>query len=151
MPSQQILPITHHPQPSSYPFSGSNPSSILPSSSVSAGAMFLNIEDDPTSRLLISSSFEEEKVPFNPINKPILPKVSSYTTTSSSTSTTTGPAKTAKSFYQQQRRRRNASEDSLSSLSDGESRRSLGRDVGHAAAETFLLTRLTLKLLRYLG
>ncbi|KDP24366.1 hypothetical protein JCGZ_25662 [Jatropha curcas] len=28
---------------------------------------------------------------------------------------------------------------------------SLGRDIGHAASETYLLTRLTIKLLRYLG
>uniref|UniRef100_A0A2P2MVB8 Uncharacterized protein n=1 Tax=Rhizophora mucronata TaxID=61149 RepID=A0A2P2MVB8_RHIMU len=29
--------------------------------------------------------------------------------------------------------------------------RSLGRDIGHAASETYLLTRLTITLLRYLG
>ncbi|PON87945.1 Alpha/beta hydrolase fold [Trema orientale] len=153
MPSHQILPITHHHPPP--PFSGSNPSSILPTGPASADAMLLKLEnDDPTARLLISSSFEDEMASFKPI-KPLLPRASSYTTTTSSsaaasTTTTAAATATAKSFYQQ-RRRRIASEDSLSSLSDGEGRRSLGREVGHAAAETFLLTRLSLKLLRYLG
>lgn len=55
------------------------------------------------------------------------------------------------------RRRRVVSEPTLSSLSSpfafesNSRRRSFRRDVGHAAAETFLLTRLTLILLRYLG
>ncbi|KAH7650985.1 prenylcysteine alpha-carboxyl methylesterase protein [Dioscorea alata] len=55
------------------------------------------------------------------------------------------------------RRRRAVSEPTLSSLSSpfafesNSRRRSFRRDVGHAAAETFLLTRLTLILLRYLG
>ncbi|XP_062103276.1 probable isoprenylcysteine alpha-carbonyl methylesterase ICMEL1 [Humulus lupulus] len=54
-------------------------------------------------------------------------------------------------FAVKHRRRRTNSEDSISSLFDIEGRRSLRRDVGHATAETFLLTRLSLKLLRYLG
>ncbi|KAF4356840.1 hypothetical protein F8388_019499 [Cannabis sativa] len=132
MSSQQILPITQHQLSSSYPFSESNPSSISPGCSSSVDTMLLNVEDDPTARLLISSSFESEKASFKPI-KPLLPKIT-----------------TAKTSYQHRRRRTN-SEDSMSSLSDVESRRSLGRDVRHAAAETFLLTRLCLKLLRYLG
>ncbi|XP_077221396.1 isoprenylcysteine alpha-carbonyl methylesterase ICME-like [Tasmannia lanceolata] len=49
----------------------------------------------------------------------------------------------------QQRRRRVASEASLPSISSR--RHSFRRDVGHAAAETYLLTRLTFTLLRYLG
>ncbi|KAJ0985809.1 hypothetical protein J5N97_004165 [Dioscorea zingiberensis] len=53
------------------------------------------------------------------------------------------------------RRRRAISEPSLSSLSSASAsasnRPSFRREVGHAAAETFLLTRLTLILLRYLG
>ncbi|KAM6548207.1 hypothetical protein CsatB_019883 [Cannabis sativa] len=132
MSSQQILPITQHQLSSSYPFSESNPSSISPGCSSSVDTMLLNVEDDPTARLLISSSFESEKASFKPI-KPLLPKIT-----------------TSKTSYQHRRRRTN-SEDSMSSLSDVESRRSLGRDVRHAAAETFLLTRLCLKLLRYLG
>lgn len=49
----------------------------------------------------------------------------------------------------QQRRRRSASDISLTTLPSRQ--RSLRRDVGHAAAETYLLTRLSFKLLRYLG
>ncbi|XXG74313.1 hypothetical protein AAC387_Pa07g3069 [Persea americana] len=46
-----------------------------------------------------------------------------------------------------QRRRRLASDNPLRPAR----RTSFSRDVGHAAAETFLLTRLSFKLLRYLG
>ncbi|RWR85601.1 putative isoprenylcysteine alpha-carbonyl methylesterase ICMEL1 isoform X1 [Cinnamomum micranthum f. kanehirae] len=46
-----------------------------------------------------------------------------------------------------QRRRRVASDNPLRPAR----RTSFSRDVGHAAAETFLLTRLSFKLLRYLG
>ncbi|PKA48962.1 Isoprenylcysteine alpha-carbonyl methylesterase ICME [Apostasia shenzhenica] len=50
------------------------------------------------------------------------------------------------------RRRRAASEPHIASLSSRPAlRRSFSRDVGHAAAETYLLTRLTFILLRYLG
>ncbi|URD92843.1 Carboxylesterase family [Musa troglodytarum] len=50
------------------------------------------------------------------------------------------------------RRRRTVSEPSLRPLPSHTSRgRSFRRDVGHAAAETFLLTRLAITLLRYLG
>ncbi|XP_021669299.2 probable isoprenylcysteine alpha-carbonyl methylesterase ICMEL1 isoform X2 [Hevea brasiliensis] len=40
---------------------------------------------------------------------------------------------------------------SRSSSFVGSPRQSVSREIGHAAAETFLLTRLSLKLLRYLG
>ncbi|TQD75224.1 hypothetical protein C1H46_039265 [Malus baccata] len=95
-------------------------------------------EDDPTTGLLLYSNFEDEEknTPF----KPLLPRVSSYTTTSA-----------AAANNHQQRRRRTASDSSLSSHSDEGSRHSLAGDVEHAAAETFLVTRLSLKLLKYLG
>jgi prenylcysteine alpha-carboxyl methylesterase len=60
------------------------------------------------------------------------------------------------SFYQK-RRRRVASEDSLSFVSNGtssssnRSSSSFGRDVRHVASETYLITRLGLKMLSYLG
>lgn len=47
-------------------------------------------------------------------------------------------------------RRRSASDSSVSGHIMSP-RRSFGREVQHAAEETFLLTRLTLTLLRYLG
>ncbi|XXG83942.1 hypothetical protein AAC387_Pa10g1578 [Persea americana] len=49
----------------------------------------------------------------------------------------------------QQIRRRAASDTSLPTLRSRQ--RSFRRDVGHAAAETYMLTGLTFKLLRYLG
>lgn len=49
----------------------------------------------------------------------------------------------------QQVRRRAASDTSLPTLPSRQ--RSLRRDVGRAAAETYMLTRLSFKLLRYLG
>eukprot|EP00252_Welwitschia_mirabilis_P003011 TRINITY_DN13054_c0_g1_i1.p1 TRINITY_DN13054_c0_g1~~TRINITY_DN13054_c0_g1_i1.p1 ORF type:complete len:464 (-),score=73.45 TRINITY_DN13054_c0_g1_i1:359-1750(-) len=48
------------------------------------------------------------------------------------------------------RRRRTASDSSILRL-PSQARHSFREDVGHAAAETFLLTRLTFQLLRYLG
>ncbi|KAL5553537.1 hypothetical protein UlMin_040938 [Ulmus minor] len=106
--------------------------------------MFVKIEDDPSASLLVSSSFDDEKASSVPI-KPLLSRASSYSSTSPVVTTT------ANSYYQN-RRRRIASDDSLSSLSGaGDRRQSLSREVGHAAAQTFLLTRLSLKLLRYLG
>eukprot|EP01018_Ginkgo_biloba_P007736 Gb_22899 [translate_table: standard] len=49
----------------------------------------------------------------------------------------------------QQRRRRSASESNIPGLQSRQ--HSFRNDVGHAAAETYLVTRLTFKLLRYLG
>ncbi|KAJ7000655.1 hypothetical protein D5086_008571 [Populus alba] len=49
------------------------------------------------------------------------------------------------SFNQMQRRRVSGK------LAKPERQQSLSRDIGHAAAETYLLTRLTITLLRYLG
>ncbi|KAF3974759.1 hypothetical protein CMV_001938 [Castanea mollissima] len=99
-------------------------------------------DDDPITTTTNSLLFEDEKT----ISiKPLLPRTLSYTNTTTTTSTST--------TYYQQRRRRIASENSLSSLSSSapDRRNSFGHNVGHAAAETFLITRLSLKLLRYLG
>ncbi|KAK9276333.1 hypothetical protein L1049_005865 [Liquidambar formosana] len=132
--TSQILPISTHS------LSSSSSSTMSAISATTTGTMLLHGEDDPTTSLLISSSLEDEKT--MPI-KPFLARASSYTNT---TTASNG------NFYQQ-RRRRIASETSLSSFTDGGggSRQSFGRDVGHAAAETYLITRLTLKLLRCLG
>ncbi|CAK7326485.1 unnamed protein product [Dovyalis caffra] len=93
-----------------------------------------------TSTRLVSSPFEDETV----ISvRPLLSRTSSFAGTTTTTSSTS----------YQQRRRRVASENSLSCFSDDScgQRQSLAREVDHAASETFLLTRLSLKLLRYLG
>ncbi|KAF5751965.1 Alpha/beta-Hydrolases superfamily protein [Tripterygium wilfordii] len=130
MPSQ-ILPISiKHPQ-----------SSIGSPTSVSAADTLLlktEIIDDPATSLLISSSFDDET---SLSIKPLLPRTSSFNGTSAK----------ASSLYQH-RRRQTASDNSLSSLSDYNGRRhSVGEDVGHAAEETLMVTRLSLKLLKYLG
>lgn len=99
-------------------------------------------DDDPSSGLLISSRFEDESVANV---KPLLSRSSSFSSTSSHSMGNNANV-------HQKRRRRTASENSLSSSSSGGSRRSsLGEDVSHVASETFLVTRLGLKLLRYLG
>ncbi|KAF9626047.1 hypothetical protein IFM89_030715 [Coptis chinensis] len=88
-------------------------------------------EKQSSSVTLLPSSFNDEKLP-------ILSKDSNFVNSSFSTST-----------QNQQRRRKGPSNASFSpQLSRQQSFR---RDVGHAAAETFLLTRLTFTLLRYLG
>lgn len=98
-------------------------------------------QDDPiTSTRLVSSPFEDETI----ISvRPLLSRTPSFAVTTT----------TSSSASYQQRRRRVASENSLSSLSDESigQRQSLAREVDRAAPETFLLTRLGLKLLRYMG
>ncbi|XP_065633262.1 probable isoprenylcysteine alpha-carbonyl methylesterase ICMEL1 [Quercus suber] len=126
MPSQMILPITN-PHPSHSLLEKPNSTS----------------DDDPITTTTNSLLFEDEKA----ISiRPLLPRTLSYTNNNTTTTTTSAT-------YYQQRRRRIASENSLSSLSSSapDRRNSFGHDVGHAAAETFLITRLSLKLLRYLG
>uniref|UniRef100_A0A6M2EZF2 protein-S-isoprenylcysteine alpha-carbonyl methylesterase n=1 Tax=Populus davidiana TaxID=266767 RepID=A0A6M2EZF2_9ROSI len=98
-------------------------------------------QDDPiTSTRLVSSPFEDETIVSV---RPLLSRTPSFA----------GTTTTSSSASYQQRRRRVASENSLSSLSDESigQRQSLAREVDHAAPETFLLTRLSLKLLGYMG
>ncbi|XP_031273646.1 probable isoprenylcysteine alpha-carbonyl methylesterase ICMEL1 [Pistacia vera] len=132
MPSQ-ILPITQRPSEPSI-LEASPPTSMLIKPEID--------HDDPTTSLIISCQFGDDEKAVNV--KPLLSRASSYSSTSS-----------ANGSYYQHRRRRSGSENSLASLSDGSGggsrRRSFSKGVGHAAAETFLVTRLSLKLLRYLG
>lgn len=72
--------------------------------------------------------------------KPFLSRSSSYDSVSTS----------ATSKFCRLWRRRIASETSLSSL-PGSGRLSLRQDVRRAASDTYLVTRLSFKLLRYLG
>ncbi|KAG2706774.1 hypothetical protein I3760_05G118000 [Carya illinoinensis] len=137
-----ILPITNK-LPSHSSLEQLTPSS-MPASAFTSTMLLRGGEDDPTSSLLFSSSFEDDTA----ISQtPILPRALSYSPPTTAAANTISP----NCFYQQ-RRRRTASVNSLCPLSRGDDRRqSFGRDVGRAAAETFLLTRLSLKLLRYLG
>ncbi|KAG4951704.1 hypothetical protein JHK85_045571 [Glycine max] len=108
-----------------------------------------DMDDDPSASLLQHSppSFQEMS-----LNKPPLPRASSFTTTTATTTRSKG-SHTRHCFYQK-RRRRAASQDSLPSVSvdtasttttTTTTRSSFGRDV---ASETFLLTRLGFKMLR---
>lgn len=134
MPSQ-ILPITQRPSELLI-LEASPPTSVLIKPEID--------HDDLNTSLIISSQFDDDNKSVDV--KPLLSRASSYSSTSS-----------ANGNSYQHRRRRSASDNSLASLSDGSGggggsrRRSFSKGVGHAAAETFLITRLSLKLLRYLG
>lgn len=80
--------------------------------------------------------------------KPLLSRASSFNGAVTPNGESTG-------LYQNRRRRSN-SENCLSAASpdddtNGNGHQTIGQEVSHAAAETFLLTRLFLKLLSYLG
>ncbi|OVA10190.1 Alpha/beta hydrolase fold-3 [Macleaya cordata] len=82
-----------------------------------------------------SPSLKDEK---NFLKKPLLSRAFTFTP---NTNTTTN--------NYNQRRRRVSSDVSVRSFSSDQ--QSFGREVRHAAAETYLITRLSFKLLRYLG
>ncbi|CAH9128855.1 unnamed protein product [Cuscuta epithymum] len=134
MSTQSLLPISTPP-----------PASMI--SAVSAGSrerlLFRSDGDQMagTTRILISPSSPSldleddrriEKVPF-------LSRASSFTDAALGDSN---------SILKKQRRRRISSDSSLSSASDGNSIR---QEVGRAASDTYLVTRLALKLFWYLG
>lgn len=82
--------------------------------------------------------------------KPLLSRASSFNGAVTPNGESTG-------LYQNRRRRSN-SDNCLSAASpdhddgtNGSQQQTIGQEVSHAAAETFLLTRLFLKLLSYLG
>ncbi|XP_042507246.1 isoprenylcysteine alpha-carbonyl methylesterase ICME-like [Macadamia integrifolia] len=128
----QILPISRS-------FSSSS-SSSSDSHLMATKTMPFRGDEDQDRLLFPSTSFGGEKVMEK---RPLLSRASSYTGTDGNNNNLN---------LQQQRRRRINSDTSLPSLSSLPVRRySLRRDVGHAASETFLLTRLSFKLLRYLG
>jgi len=105
-----------------------------------------HIADDPLTSLLISSSFKDNNNAIMSV-KPLLSKASSF-----NNSIGGGGGGGGVSCFYQKRRRRAASDDSLSCVSnDSSERSSFGRDVRHVASETFLVTRLALKMLTYLG
>ncbi|KAA8532779.1 hypothetical protein F0562_032812 [Nyssa sinensis] len=114
----------------------------MPTTSATAGTMLLRSEEDlSATRILISSSSEDEK---SLEVKPFLPRALSF-------NNTTTAATTNNSNYYKKRRRRIASDTSLSSLSGSGHHESFGPDDGHAASDKYLITRLSFKLLRYIG
>ncbi|KAH6823192.1 alpha/beta-Hydrolases superfamily protein [Perilla frutescens var. hirtella] len=103
-----------------------------------AAALLFRSEHDSSSdatRIFMPSSSSE--IDSGIEKKPLIPRTTSYGTSNSSSK-------------QKQRRRRVASETSIVTLSLGGSRQSFGR-MTIAPSETFLITRLTFKLLTYLG
>lgn len=126
MPSQ-TLPIS------------SSSSSYLPSKSSTEMMFKPFIYDDSPTTLLDD---DDHSV------KPLLSRASSFNGAVTPNGESTG-------LYQNRRRRSN-SENCLSAASpdddtNGNGHQTIGQEVSHAAAETFLLTRLFLKLLSYLG
>ncbi|KAK2997044.1 hypothetical protein RJ639_001423 [Escallonia herrerae] len=109
----------------------SNPSSLMPPSLPSTGTLLIRSDGDD----------DENKIEI----KPFLSRSSSYN------GVTTASTKTRPKFYQLWRRRV-ASDASLSDRPAGDGRHhSFRQGVGQAASDTYLITRLCFKLLRYLG
>ncbi|KAI3452970.1 hypothetical protein Pfo_009633 [Paulownia fortunei] len=139
-----ILPVSNPNTPSSS--SSSSPSPMIKTAAASA-TMLIRSEDDlgiATTRILIPPSFEEDK---KNETRPFIPRTLSYTDAV--------PTAANLNSYQQKRRRRVASDNSLLTLSGGPlsagRRQSFRQGMGRAASDTYLVTRLCFKLLRYLG
>ncbi|KAL8137725.1 hypothetical protein V2J09_003726 [Rumex salicifolius] len=147
MPSQSpVIPISENP-PSPPPMVA------IKSNTPSMDGLLLQkvaktSDDFIPSRILISQpSFEEDR--------PLLSRAYSY---DGVTATPTVDALSGSGNRQQkQRRRRTTSHDALLPLYTSDRRRpssatsSFRENVGHAASETYLVTGLSLKLLRFLG
>lgn len=134
-----ILPVSNPNTPSS--FHSSSSSSSMIKTAAAPATMLIRSEDDlgtAVTRILIPPSFEEDK---KNETRPFIPRTSSYTEAA--------PAAANSNSYQQKTRRRVASDNSLLTLSAG--RQSFREDMGRAAYDTYLITRLSYKLLRYLG
>lgn len=132
MPSQILLPI-------------SSSSSYLPPKS-STQMMFKPLIYDSSSSSTTLLDGDDHSV------KPLLSRASSFN------GAVTSPNGESTGLYQNRRRRSN-SDNCLSAAAspdhdgttNGSQQQTIGQEVSHAAAETFLLTRLFLKLLSYLG
>ncbi|CAI8608707.1 unnamed protein product [Vicia faba] len=136
--TSQILPITNNQTPNAH---------SSPSSSASTITMLLKYdhEENPSTTLLHSSSSKNNHIMSI---KPLLSRSSSFNSSINNNHSIVAVPK----FFQKTRRRV-ASEDSLPYVSNRSSSHgsSFGNDVRHVASETFLLTRLGLKMLTYLG
>ncbi|GMH26204.1 hypothetical protein Nepgr_028047 [Nepenthes gracilis] len=128
-----ILPITNRFPPTSS-------SSTMRPTATATSMLLQKVNDDlatTSSSLLIC---EEDKLILE--RRPLLSRAFSYTS----------PTPYAAADKQREPWRRVASDESLLSASDrGGRQSSFGENVGHVAAETYLVTRLCLTLLRYLG
>lgn len=125
-----LLPISNPNSP---------PSMLIPTSSVTADTMLVRsephiIHSSSSSTILHVEDDDDSKIE----TKPLLTRAFSYSSSSSSSSS---------NLVMQQRRRRIASANSLLSGAVEGCRREMGR----AASDTYVVTRLSFRLLRYLG
>ncbi|KAJ8445391.1 hypothetical protein Cgig2_010749 [Carnegiea gigantea] len=119
-----ILPVT-------IPFLGS-------STKILGMALQTSNDDLPTTRLLISPSIQDD----NPIERrPLLSKSLSFS----------GGIPTSLEVQRRDQGTFRSSDDNVSPLSNGGMQSTFSSNVEHAAAETYLITRLSLTLIRYLG
>lgn len=130
MQPSNLLPISNPNSP---------PSMLIPTSSVTAGTMLVRsephiIRSSSSSTILLVEDDDDSKIE----TKPLLTRAFSYSSSSSSSSS---------NLVMQQRRRRIASANSLLSGAVEGCRREMGR----AASDTYVVTRLSFRLLRYLG
>ncbi|KGN52032.1 isoprenylcysteine alpha-carbonyl methylesterase ICME isoform X1 [Cucumis sativus] len=142
MPSPSILPITQPPSSSPFSSGGSVTNSIMATTSTAIDIMLLKEDDEHRTGLLVSPLFDDDR---SIGHKPLLPRTSSY---ASSTSTSSSG-----STMYKQKRRRVKSEEFLSFLSGDGRHQTFDHDVENAdveRAERFLLTRLGLKLSKYI-
>lgn len=130
MQPSNLLPISNPNSP---------PSMLIPTSSVTADTMLVRsephiIHSSSSSTILHVEDDDDSKIE----TKPLLTRAFSYSSSSSSSSS---------NLVMQQRRRRIASANSLLSGAVEGCRREMGR----AASDTYVVTRLSFRLLRYLG
>ncbi|KAL3367838.1 hypothetical protein AABB24_008951 [Solanum stoloniferum] len=129
MQPSNLLPISNPNSP---------PSMLIPTSSATADTMLVRSEphiipSSSSSTILLVQDDDDSKIE----TKPLLTRAFSYSSSSSSSS----------NLVMQQRRRRIASANSLLSGAVEGCRREMGR----AASDTYVVTRLSFRLLRYLG
>nr|GMD18363.1 probable isoprenylcysteine alpha-carbonyl methylesterase ICMEL1 isoform X1 [Ipomoea batatas] len=139
--SQSLLPIsTPLPPPPPAMLAGSGATMLIRSErDHMAGAATTRILiSPPSSSLDLEDDRRIESVPF-------------LSRTSSFAGSNDAALGSSNGFFKKQRRRRVSSDSSLSSSSGGSRSSSFRQDVGRAASETYLVTRLAVKLLRYLG
>ncbi|KAL7110495.1 hypothetical protein ACP275_05G029300 [Erythranthe tilingii] len=136
-----------HILPVSNPNTQSSSSSTMKTAPASA-AMLIRSEngsDTAAMRIFMPVSIEEDK---KNETKPFITRTSSYTDAAASAAGGGGGGNS--NSYQQKRRRRVASDNSLLSLTNGP-QNSLRDEVGRDASDTYVVTRLSFELLRYLG
>lgn len=131
MQPSNLLPISNPNSP---------PSMLIPTSSVTADTMLVRSEphivhSSSSSTILVVQDDDDSKIE----TKPLLTRAFSYSSSS--------PSSSNNLVMQQQRRRRIASANSLLSGAVEGCRREMGR----AASDTYVVTRLSFRLLRYLG